>query len=71
MDSFSLVHSASMTRIQVPEGVLRATDAARQLGMPTKELLRLALERKIRYVMVEGLVHFPIEALEEYRAQVS
>ncbi len=47
--------------------VLRASQAARQLGIPTKEVLRLALERKIRYVMVRGMVHFPKDALEDYR----
>ena len=46
---------------------LRATEAARRLGIPTKELLRLIYERKIRYVMIEGIAHVPADALEEYR----
>ncbi len=49
--------------------VLRATEAARRLGIPTKELLRLVQERRIRYVMVDGIAHVPFDALEEYRAR--
>ena len=51
--------------------VLRATEAARQLGLPTKELLRLIHERKIRYVMVSGIAHVPVDALNEYRTKPS
>ncbi len=51
--------------------VLRATQAARRLGVPTKEVLRLALENKIRFVMVDGVVHFPEDALDEYEAEAS
>ena len=38
----------------MPAELLRATAAAKRLGLPTKELLRLVYERKIRYVMVEA-----------------
>ena len=48
--------------------LLRATEAGRRLGIPTKELLRLIHERKIRYVMVNGIAHVPVDALDEYRA---
>ncbi len=51
--------------------VLRATEAARRLGIPTKELLRLIHERSIRYVMVDGIAHVPVDALDEYRAKAS
>lgn len=50
---------------------LRATQAARRLGISTKDLLRLIQERKIRYVMVDGIAHVPVEALDEYRAKAS
>jgi excisionase family DNA binding protein len=50
---------------------LRATEAARRLGIATRELLRLIHERKIRYVMVEGIAHVPEDAVEEYRAKAS
>jgi excisionase family DNA binding protein len=46
---------------------LRATEAARQLGISTKELLRLVHERRIRYVMVDGIAHVPVDAVDEYR----
>ncbi|HXC76053.1 MAG TPA: excisionase family DNA-binding protein [Candidatus Acidoferrum sp.] len=50
---------------------LRATEAARRLGISTKELLTLVHERKIRYVMVEGIAHVPVDAVDEYRAKTS
>lgn len=49
--------------------LLRAPEAARRLEMPTKDLLRLIYERKIRYVMVEGIAHVPGDAIEEFRAK--
>ncbi|HEY1651292.1 MAG TPA: hypothetical protein VGG09_05360 [Acidimicrobiales bacterium] len=51
--------------------LLRASEAARRLDMSTKELLRLVHGREIRYEMVEGIAHIPVDALEEYRAQAS
>jgi excisionase family DNA binding protein len=51
--------------------LLRASEAARRLGVSTKELLRLVHERKIRYVMVKGIAHIPNDAIEEYRAKAS
>jgi excisionase family DNA binding protein len=50
---------------------LRATEAARRLGITTKDLLRLVHERKIRYVMVDGIAHIPIDAIDEYRSKAS
>ena len=50
---------------------LRATEAARRLGIPTRELLQLILERKIRYVMVNGIAHVPPDAVDEYRTKAS
>jgi len=47
---------------------LRATVAARRLGLPTHELLRLIHDRKIGYVMIDGIAHVPEDAIEEYRA---
>jgi hypothetical protein len=46
---------------------LLATEAARRLALPTKELLRLVYERKIRYVMIDGIAHIPEDAVAEYR----
>ena len=55
----------------MPIELLRASEAARRLDLPTKELLRLVLGRQIRYQMVDGIAHVPTDALEEYRAKVS
>ncbi|MDA8048150.1 MAG: hypothetical protein M0Z30_23425 [Actinomycetota bacterium] len=49
--------------------LLRAPEAARRLGIPTKELLRLIHDRKIRYVVVKGIAHVPDDAVEEFRAE--
>ena len=48
---------------------LRATDAAKRLGMTTRDLLRLIYDREIRYVMVNGIAHVPEDAIEEYRSR--
>lgn len=48
---------------------LRATDAAKRLGIPTKDLLRLIYDREIRYVMVDGIAHVPEDAIEDYRSR--
>ena len=36
---------------------LRVSDAARRLGIATRDLLALIREQKIRYVMVDGIAH--------------
>lgn len=48
--------------------LLRATVAARRLGMPTSQVLRLIHDREIRYVMVDGIAHVPDDALTDYEA---
>lgn len=50
---------------------LRASEAARRLGISTRDLLVLLREHKIRYVMVDGIAHVPVDALDEYRAKAS
>ncbi len=55
----------------MPAEVLRATEAARRLGISTKDLLVLVHQRRIRHVMVEGIAHVPVDALDEYRATAS
>lgn len=52
----------------MPEAPLRASEAARRLGVSTKELLRLIHERRIDYVMRDGIAHIPIEAIDRYRS---
>jgi hypothetical protein len=51
--------------------LLRASEAARRLEISTKDLLGLVRERKIRYVMVDGIAHVPVDALDEFRAKAS
>jgi hypothetical protein len=51
--------------------LLRAPEVARRLGIPTKEVLRLMYERKIRYVMVDGIAHIPDDAIDDYRSKAS
>jgi hypothetical protein len=48
--------------------LLKASQAARRLEIPTKELLRLVHERKIYFVMVKGIAHISDDAIEEFRA---
>jgi len=50
---------------------LRAPEAARRLGISTKDVLALAHERRIDYVMRDGIVHFPPDALERYLASAA
>jgi excisionase family DNA binding protein len=51
--------------------LLTVPEAARRLAIPTKELLRLVHERKIRYVMVKGIAHIPDDAIEDFRARTA
>jgi excisionase family DNA binding protein len=55
----------------MPTEPLRAAEAARRLEIPTKELLRLVYERRIRFVMVDGVAHIPEDAITEYQAKAS
>lgn len=55
----------------MPDTVLRASEAARRLGMPTKEPLGLMQTKQLRYVMVDGIAHVPEDAVEEYRTRTA
>jgi excisionase family DNA binding protein len=50
---------------------LRATEAARQLGITKKQLLEFIRERRIDYVMVNGIAHVPVDSVNNYRATTS
>jgi len=52
----------------VETDAIRATDAARRLGITTREMLALVHERRIGYVMVEGIAHIPEDALKRYQS---
>jgi excisionase family DNA binding protein len=51
--------------------VLRLSQAARQLGIPTRDVARLVHERRICHIMVDGIAHIPVYAVDEYRATQS
>jgi hypothetical protein len=55
---------------QASDEMLRASEGARRLGIPAKELLRLVYNRQIGCVMVKDIAHIPRDAIDEYRAQV-
>ena len=53
----------------MPVEILRLAAAAERLGMTTKEVVYLVHQRKIRYVLVDGVARIPSNVIEEYRAQ--
>ncbi len=55
----------------MPDELLRASEAARRLDVPTKELLELVQQRRIRFEMVDGIAHIPADALVEYQSKAS
>ena len=54
----------------MPAEVLRTTEAARRLGLATRYVVRLMYERELRYVLVDGIAHVPVDAIEDYRQHV-
>jgi excisionase family DNA binding protein len=46
---------------------LRVSEAARRLGVTTKTLLELINDRKIEYVMIDGIAHVREDAIERFR----
>ena len=59
------------SEVLMTDNTLRVTEAARRLGMSTKELLKLIRDRKIDYVMQDGIAHVPEGAIDEYRTTAS
>jgi hypothetical protein len=49
-------------------GALTIVEAARRLDVEGVELIHAMRERRIRYIMVQGIAHIPEDALDEYRA---
>jgi hypothetical protein len=47
-----------------PIEVLRASLAARELEISTRDLLQLIYDRHIRFVMVDGIAHVPSDAIK-------
>lgn len=52
-------------------GALTMAEAARRLGVPTRDVAKAVVERQIRFIMVQGIAHIPEDALEEYPAKAS
>lgn len=50
------------------EHAMRAPEAARRLGLTTKEVLRLMYDRELRTIVVNGIAHVPESAIDEYRS---
>lgn len=46
-------------------------EAARHLGVSTREIVEAVVDRRIRFVMVRGIAHIPEDALAEYPAKAS
>lgn len=49
-------------------GALTIVEAARGLEVEGVDLIQAMRDRRIRYVMVQGIAHIPEDALDEYRA---
>ena len=45
--------------------------AAKLLDVPTRRIVQLIYDRRVPYVMRDGMAHVPADALEEYRAALS
>jgi excisionase family DNA binding protein len=52
-------------------GAVTMAEAARQLDVPTREIIEAVMERRIRFVMVRGIAHIPQQALKDYPAKAS
>jgi excisionase family DNA binding protein len=50
--------------IETPPGM---AEAAKLLGLTTREVVQLVYERKIRFIVVDGIPRIPEDAIEEYR----
>jgi hypothetical protein len=50
---------------------LRIAAVAKLLDVPTRRIVDLIAERRVPYVMVEGMAHVPADALDTYRAALS
>lgn len=50
---------------------LRASEAARALGISTRDVLVLMRKGDLRYVMRDGIAHVPADAIEDDVAAAS
>lgn len=52
-----------------PTEILRIGEAASRLRRPTAELVQLVYERKIEFVLVDGVPHLAEDVVERYRVE--
>ena len=52
-----------------PIEILRLGEAARRLGMPTAELVKLVHDRKIEFVMVDGIARIASDVIDRYQIE--
>jgi hypothetical protein len=71
MPTEHLPASEATRRLQVPTEHLPASEAARRPKVPTKALLRHIHHRAVRTVMVDGIAHVPVDAVEECHTTAS
>lgn len=53
----------------MPAEILRLAEAARRLGITTAEIVRMVHERRIEYVVVDGIVRIPDSVVEHLKRQ--
>lgn len=56
---------------EMDEDPIRVTEAARRLDITTRQVLVLIRERRIEYVMQDGIAHIPVDAIARYLAKAS
>ncbi|MGQ0467799.1 MAG: hypothetical protein ACT4QG_21080 [Sporichthyaceae bacterium] len=49
-------------------GAVTLVEAARLSGIPGPELARALIDRRLRHIMVDGIAHIPLDALDEYKS---
>lgn len=54
--------------IESPPGM---AEAARLLGLTTREVVQLVYDRKIKFMIVDDIIRIPEDAIEEYRHKAS
>jgi len=47
---------------------LRIGAVAKLLDVPSRQIVQLIYDRRVPFVMHEGIAHVPAEALDDYRA---
>jgi hypothetical protein len=51
--------------------ILGMAEAARRLGLTTREVVQLVYDRQIGYVLVDGIPRIPDDVIDEYGRRAS